>query len=76
MKVVLEFNLPEDQHNFEACSKGMEWALASWDLDQKLRNWLKYGGYEFQSVDEALEGVRKELHEFLENYNLTFDSIL
>ena len=75
MKAILEFNLPEDQSNFEACSKGMEWALVSWNLDQKLIGWLN-GDHEFKSIDEALEEVIKELNNYLEKYNLTFDSIL
>ena len=34
MKAKLTFNLPEDQEQFNAATKAMEWALLVWDLDQ------------------------------------------
>ena len=43
MKAILEFNLPEEEEQFNVASKGMDWALIVWELDQNLRNKLKYG---------------------------------
>jgi len=37
MKAILEFELPEDKEEFDAASKGMDWAIVAWDLDQLLR---------------------------------------
>ena len=42
MKAILEFNLPEDKIEFEAASKSMDWAIMAWDIDQYIRNRLKY----------------------------------
>ena len=42
MKAILEFNLPENEEQFNAANKGMDWALLTWDIDQLLRNKLKY----------------------------------
>ena len=36
MKAILEFNLPEEEQQFNAANKGMDWALIAWDMDQLL----------------------------------------
>jgi len=41
MKATIEFNLPEDEEQFNAANKGMDWALLAWDIDQLLRKKLK-----------------------------------
>ena len=41
MKAILEFNLPEDQEQFDAANRGMDWALVAWETDQLLRKKLK-----------------------------------
>ena len=43
MEAILKFNLPEDKEEFDVASKGMDWALVAWDIDQLLRNKLKHG---------------------------------
>jgi hypothetical protein len=43
MEATLKFNLPEEQNDFDIACKAMSWALVVWDMDQKLRNWIKYG---------------------------------
>jgi len=44
MKAVLEFNLPEDNFDFESCSKGPELVTALWELlNNDLRSKIKYG---------------------------------
>ena len=48
MKANLEYNLPEDQEQFNVASKGMEWALLAWDLDQMMRTLLKYDPEEYK----------------------------
>ena len=46
MKATLEFNLPEEQSEFERATKGGEAFLALWDIDMELRNMVKHGLYE------------------------------
>ena len=58
MKAILEFNLPEDKEEFDAASKGMDWALLVWDIDQFIRNKIKYE----QDRDGVLQLVRNELN--------------
>jgi len=42
MKALLEFELPEDREEYVAASRGMEWALLVWHIDQFIRNKIKY----------------------------------
>jgi len=74
MQAVLKFDLPEDNDQFTAASHGMDYALTCWDMDQKLRGWLKYG-HQFESPDEALERVRDVLNEIMDDYNLNLNMI-
>ena len=43
MKAILEFNLPEEQSEFERATKGGDTYLVLWDLDMILRNMVKHG---------------------------------
>ena len=57
MKAILEFNLPEDKEEFDVASKGMDWSLVAWDIDQLLRDKLKYGKL-LPNTRETLEEIR------------------
>ena len=63
MKAKLTFNLPEDQEQFNAATKAMEWALLVWDLDQQCRDWVKYDNHNFKDIQETLQGVRRIIYE-------------
>lgn len=66
MKATLEFNLPEDQHDFYCAVNGAKWMSAMWELDQYLRNQLKYEAEQL-SKDKlnAIKEFRIKLHEIL-----------
>ena len=68
MKAILEFNLPEDKEDFEVASKAMDWALLAWDIDQFMRNKIKYE----QDRDGVLQLVRNELNFQMEEKGLQF----
>ena len=70
MKVILEFNLPEDKEEFDAASRGMEWALLVWHIDQFIRNKIKYE----QDRDGVLQLVRNELNFQMEEKGLNYPS--
>ena len=74
MKAILEFELPEDKENFDASAKGMDWAIVAWDIDQYIRNRLKYQTEKLDtsSAKEELELLRNELHELMEDSGLQF----
>ena len=73
MKVILEFNLPEDEEQFNVASKGMDWALTVWDIDQLLRKKLKYEEH-VHDTRNTLEELRKTLNEMLADRGLKYPS--
>ena len=74
MKAILEFELPEDKEEFEVASKAMDWSILAWDIEQYIRNRLKYQTEKLDtsSAKEELEILRKELHDLMEESGLQF----
>jgi len=70
MKATLEFNLPEDNEEFEIASKAMDWAILAWDIDQFIRNKVKYE----QDREGVLQLVRNELNFQMDEKGLKFPS--
>ena len=68
MKAILEFELPEDREEYVAASRGMEWALLVWHIDQFIRNKIKYE----QDRDGVLQLVRNELNFQMEQKGLQY----
>jgi hypothetical protein len=62
MKATLEFNLPEDQREFEIANQSKDMLCIIGNLEDALRSYLKYG-HEFKTPEEALEAIRTRLHE-------------
>ena len=72
MKAILQFNLPEEQYEFDSAVTGSQWHNLVSDLDEKLRQDIKHqnfgdttrvAGVEIQLLSapygEALEHIRK-----------------
>jgi hypothetical protein len=74
MKAILEFILPDDKAEFDTATKAMDWAILAWDLDQYIRNRLKYQSEKLDtsSATEELEIIRNELHILMEDSGLQF----
>ena len=74
MKAILEFILPDDKAEFDTATKAMDWAILAWDLDQYMRNRLKYKTEKLDtsSAKEELELIRNELHNMMEDSGLQF----
>ena len=71
MKVTLEFELPDEQSDFDSAMNGYKWELAVWDMNQYLRSVTKYASDDTSAdVIKALDKVRDELFNILDNYNL------
>jgi len=68
MKAILEFNLPENKEEFDAASRGMDWALLVWHIDQFIRNKIKYE----QDREDILQLVRNELTFQMEEKGLKY----
>ena len=74
MEAILKFDLPDDKTEFEAATKSMDWAILAWDIEQYIRNRLKYQTEKLDtsSAKEELEFLRNQLHEMMEENGLQF----
>ena len=74
MKAILEFNLPDDQNDFQLANDGVKWYTVCWDLDQKLRAKTKYAPDDLpQDKYDAYEEIRDLLREYMSDRGLNFD---
>ena len=74
MEAILKFDLPDDKTEFESATKAMDWAILAWDIDQYIRNRLKYQSEKLDtsSAKEELELLRNELRDLMEESGLQF----
>ena len=68
MKAILEFNLPEDNQEFELHTKALKMYSTLWDLDVWLRSEIKY-------KDKELDEVRDKLRELMSDNRIDFDMV-
>ena len=74
MKAILEFNLPEDQVDFQSAVNGDKWQYAMWKVDQELRSKTKYAPDTMsEETFKALSEIRDFLYEQLNESGLKFD---
>jgi GrpB-like predicted nucleotidyltransferase (UPF0157 family) len=71
-KVTIEFDSIEDQHELDVCINGGKWYTLAWQLDQYLRDRLKYEPMSDKQY-EVLQQTRDKLHELRTENGLTFD---
>ena len=69
MKAVLEFNLPEDNRDFQSAINGSNYKDAIWDFDQLLRSEMKYKELSDETY-QAYKWCRDELRKILAEDNL------
>lgn len=69
MKAVLEFNLPEDNKDFQDAINGHNYKDAIWDFDQLLRSEMKYKELSDETY-QAYKWCREELRKILAEDNL------
>ena len=68
MEAILKYDLPEDKEDFEVASKAMDWSILAWDIDQFIRNKIKYD----QDRDGILQLVRDRLNFNMEEKGLQY----
>jgi len=71
-KITFEFNLPEEDSEFEACANARNLATILWDLDQWLRSEQKYNDRESIPVDE----IRDKLREMISEAGMSWDCVI
>jgi hypothetical protein len=72
MKATLEFNLPEDQAEFDFATQGSKMYLALWDISQELRTLWKYEELDEKEWD-MVERIRNKFFEILEDHQINLD---
>ena len=69
MNGILEFNLPEENEDFQAALNGHKYKSAHYELDQLLRSEMKYKELS-EDTYKAYKFCREELRKILEQDNL------
>lgn len=64
MKAILEFNLPEEEREYQIANQAKDMLCVIGNLEDALRSYLKYG-HTFKTPEEALQAIRTRLHEEL-----------
>lgn len=72
MKAILEYNLPDDQHEYDIAIQANRTQSFLWDFSQQLRSWRKYH-HDFKDADDALDKIREEFYRLLNQYNVNID---
>jgi hypothetical protein len=74
MKAILEFNLPDDQQDYDLANNGLNFWHVLWELDQELRANTKYAPDDMTDDDyDAYQKIRDKLHELMNNYNVNLE---
>lgn len=71
-KIVFEFNLPDDQVEYEVMSQSHRAHSLLQDFSQQLRSWYKYH-HDFKDADDALDKIREEFYRLLKEHNVDID---
>jgi hypothetical protein len=73
MKAILEFNLPEDQIDFDLAVKGTKYYSALWEMDQWLRSQIKYNDKLTDEQHAVYQVCRDELRECMDENGVSFN---
>jgi hypothetical protein len=72
MLAKFEFNLPEDEREYEIMSKSLKTQSFLWEFSQQLRAWYKYG-HSFKDGNDALSQIRDEFYRLLNQHEVNID---
>lgn len=76
MKATLEFNLPDDNQEFQLASSAYKLWSVLYELDQDLRAKTKYAPDDLpQDKYDAYQEVREILHELMTQENVSLDMV-
>lgn len=72
MKAILEFNLPEENHEFQNATQGAKMKSILWEMREYLRHRLKYDEYNYDQF-EVLDACKDKLIDLLSEENIDLD---
>lgn len=76
MKAILEFNLPDDDQEYDLANNAMRFWNVLWELDQELRANTKYAPDDMTDDDyDAYQKIRDKLHELMSENNVSLDMV-
>jgi len=76
MKAILEFNLPDDEQEYNLANNAMRFWSVLWELDNVLRANTKYAPDDMSEDDyDAYQKIRETLHELMRNNNVSLDMV-
>jgi hypothetical protein len=71
MKATLEYNLPDEQEEFQDAVNGAKWKHVAWVMDNELRALTKYAPDSMPDLEhETYEKIRTTLHRILNENEL------
>jgi len=72
MKATIEFNLPEDQHEYDIAVKASAMYNAIWDVNSMLRRYYKYSELPSGQL-EIVEAIREDFFEILNELEININ---
>ena len=74
-KITIEFQIPQDQEEFDDSINGAQWHKVVQDFDERLRFMAKEGDPVFKKANyrEVAERLRAELYEMVQSFRLQLD---
>lgn len=73
MKGIIQYNLPEENEEFQTAINGSKYKLLIWDLDQYLRGEIKYNSKLSHDTCNAFELVRDFIRKELIENNISIE---
>ena len=76
MKAILEFNLPDDDEEYDLVNNAYNFWRVLYELDQELRAKTKYASDDMPAdVYIAYSSIREKLHELMNKNNINLEMI-
>jgi hypothetical protein len=76
MKAILEFNLPEDQQEYDLANNALNFWRVLYELHKDLRTKTKYALDDLpQDKYDAYQEIRDMLHELMTDNNVSLDMV-
>ena len=62
----LKYNLPEENNAHKIAVNSMDIVCGCHDYRNLLRNWVKHGGHDFKTVQDALDAIYRLYYDMIE----------
>jgi hypothetical protein len=72
MKVTFEFDLPDEQHEYDVMNQASKMQRFLQEFSENLRVWQKYA-YQFKDANHVVEQIRGEFYFLLKDYEVNID---